>query len=348
MSTSEYATFELFRLFELTPDLVCIAGKDGYFKHVNQAVVDKLGYTKEELFAHPIHTFIYPADKELTRRRRVELLEGKALINFDNRYVAKNGAIIWLHWTSIYIPDREVVFAIAKDITERKQREQEIEEKYKTFKSLAHHFKTRLETDKKTLATELHEELAQLALVAKMDISWLEEANPALDEPSKNRLGHARSVLDLLIHTIRKISYSISPNMLDDVGLNETLKWLCEEFSILTKIPCHFHSDCNEGHIQHELQLDLFRICQEALTIIRTTMKADTVTITLQPCRKKICLTLQAACRNLDLLQLNQSPWLDNLRKRAASANGKLTINDAEGDAFSLCIELTPSFTVSL
>ena len=46
--------FELFSFFERTPDLVCIADRDGFFKRVNPAVIDKLGYTEEELFARPI------------------------------------------------------------------------------------------------------------------------------------------------------------------------------------------------------------------------------------------------------------------------------------------------------
>ena len=76
---------EMFQFFEMTPDLVCIAGKDGYFKKVNQAVIDKLGYTSEELFSQPIASFIHPLDRDITARKRTELLEGKALINFENR-----------------------------------------------------------------------------------------------------------------------------------------------------------------------------------------------------------------------------------------------------------------------
>ena len=43
--------FKLSTFFEMTPDLVCVAGRDGYFKKVNRAVVEKLGYTELELMA---------------------------------------------------------------------------------------------------------------------------------------------------------------------------------------------------------------------------------------------------------------------------------------------------------
>src|SRR5947209_777054 len=149
LSTMENQSLELFTFFEMTPDLVCIAGKDGFFRKVNPAVIEKLEFTTEELLARPISSFIHHEDQAVTHHRRIKLLNGQPLMNFENRYISKSGKIIWLAWTSIYFSDKEVVFAIAKDITERKHIEKEIEEKYNKFKSLANHFKISLEEDKK-------------------------------------------------------------------------------------------------------------------------------------------------------------------------------------------------------
>lgn len=96
--------FEMFRLFEMTPDLVCVASKEGFFKHINDAVVKTLGYSREELLTRPIFSFLHPDDLESTRRTREQMLKGKALINFDNRYITKSGDVVWLNWTSIYLP----------------------------------------------------------------------------------------------------------------------------------------------------------------------------------------------------------------------------------------------------
>ena len=115
----------------MTPDLVCIAGRDGFFKKVNRAVIEKFGYTEEELMTRPIASFMHPEDKQLTLQKRSELFQGKSLVNFRNRYVTKSGNTLWLEWTSLYFPEESVVFAIAKDITKRRQVEQEIEEDYR-------------------------------------------------------------------------------------------------------------------------------------------------------------------------------------------------------------------------
>src|SRR5690349_1602162 len=113
----------LMDLFEKTLDLVCIVDKPGWFIDINQAVVRTLGYSREELFSQPVSYFIHPDDSERTARRRFELLKETPLVNFQNRYVTKSGATVWLEWTSVYVPEKEIVFAIAKDITVRKEEE---------------------------------------------------------------------------------------------------------------------------------------------------------------------------------------------------------------------------------
>jgi PAS domain S-box-containing protein len=148
---------DLIRFFDNTPDLVCIAGRDGYFKNINQAVMQTLGYTRQELFAHPISHFVHPADAALTARKRNALLKGEALLDFENRYLTKKGDTVWLHWTSVYFAESGVVFAIAKNITGRKQKEQGLEERFAKLKTLVSHFKSSLEKDKKLLAGELHD-----------------------------------------------------------------------------------------------------------------------------------------------------------------------------------------------
>lgn len=118
----DYKT-ELF--FEISADLFFIAGYDGYFKKVNPAVYALLGYTEEELFSKPINDFVYKEDLERTILSREKVKTGNPLLNFENRYVTKNGEIVWLSWTSMPHIDNELVYAIAKNVTERKKQEEE-------------------------------------------------------------------------------------------------------------------------------------------------------------------------------------------------------------------------------
>ncbi|MEO5685496.1 MAG: PAS domain S-box protein [Chitinophagaceae bacterium] len=331
MTDITISAFEMFSLFEMTPDLVCIAGKDGFLRKVNPAVIGKLGYTEKELLARPIASFIHPEDRDLTHSERTLLLKGKTLLNFQNRYIAKDGRIIWLEWTSIYSSDKELVFAIAKDITANKRIEKEIQEKYAKFKSLATHFKASIEKERKYLAVELHEELAQLAAVVKLDIDWVNAHEPGLSVLSKQMLNHALGVSELLLNTIRRISFSISPNMLHDIGLNETLQWHCNEFAILNGIPCVFESNCHESVLTQEIKLDFFRICQESLNNVMDHAQASHVRIDLEERAGKIYLSVADDGKGFDALEQQQTPGLTNMRELAASINARLTIATAPG-----------------
>lgn len=115
--------FELF--FELSLDLLCIAGYDGYFKRINPSVSALLGYTNEELLSRPIDDFVYPDDRNVTAKAREKLTNSNPLLNFENRYVTKSGETVWLSWTSLSVESDKLIFAIAKDITHKKQLEQE-------------------------------------------------------------------------------------------------------------------------------------------------------------------------------------------------------------------------------
>ncbi|MFA5330409.1 MAG: PAS domain-containing sensor histidine kinase [Prolixibacteraceae bacterium] len=117
MSDSNFK-YELF--FELSPDLLCIAGFDGYFKKINAAVSNTLGYTMEELYSKPINDFVFCADKRATQLVRNELKNSKTLYNFENRYRTKSGEIIWLSWTALPVESDQLVFAVAKNITHKK------------------------------------------------------------------------------------------------------------------------------------------------------------------------------------------------------------------------------------
>ncbi|WP_323757652.1 PAS domain-containing sensor histidine kinase [Roseivirga sp.] len=111
--------------FKFSPDLLCIAGFDGFFKRINPAVSKLLGYTEEELLSRPIDDFIHPSDQNITSQYRENIKKGNPLLNYENRYIKKNGEIVWLAWTSMPLEDESLVYAIAKDITHKKKLEEE-------------------------------------------------------------------------------------------------------------------------------------------------------------------------------------------------------------------------------
>jgi PAS domain S-box-containing protein len=338
---------EMFRFFEMTPDLVCIANKEGYFLNINNAVTKTLGYTREELMSRPISAFQHPDDREATHITREQMLAGKALVNFDNRYIRKDGKIVWLNWTAIYNAEKQVVFAIAKDVTARKEAEQHTEGKYREFRNLANHFKASMEKDKKFLAVELHEQLAQLASAVKVDLTWLKE-HASLDDEAQKRVKHATEMSQLLIDGIRRISYDISPGMIEDMGLNETLSWLCDEFSKHHGVKCVLSTKFDDARLSTELQVDLYRICQKLLKNALEHSRATNIQVLLsQKSKDIVALTVSDNGDPMVVEDLEAISGMSGIKERAASVNGELIIeeNKYKGNTVVVQIPVKPSST---
>lgn len=330
--------------FKLTPDLVWIAGKDGYLKKVNKAVVEKLGYTEAELYANPITSFIYPEDIGKTIESRKKLFSGEVLHNFNNRYVTKKGSVVWLEWTSVYFSDKEIVLAIAKDITTRKQIEKEVEEKYQKFKSLAAHFKTSIENDKKYIAYELHEELAQLVSVVNMDVGWLNNNLAGQPEKVREKIDHTQAVSRMLIKTLQRLSFAISPQMLDDFGLDATMKWLCKEFTVLNGIPCFYEYAYAEELLTGEMKIDFFRICQESLNNVLNHSVAGGILIRIEDTGEKIQLRIIDNGTGFITMHEKQEAGLASIRERAASINGRLSGPAGNNYESGICVTVEKQY----
>jgi PAS domain S-box-containing protein len=123
------------RFFALSLDLMCIASFDGYFKELNLAWEKSLGWTLDELKARPWIEFLHPDDRSPTIAAAQSIVEGDALWFHENRYRCKDGSYRWLHWTAQQIAGQQLIYAVARDITDRKDAEEALrrsEERYRS------------------------------------------------------------------------------------------------------------------------------------------------------------------------------------------------------------------------
>ena len=111
---------ELLRLFDLSLDVFCIAGFDGYFKRVNRALVQTLGYSEEELLATPFLDITHPDDRERSGQALAKLAEGEDIVGFETRVICADGSVRWFEWNTSTRPDEGFVFGVARDVTDRR------------------------------------------------------------------------------------------------------------------------------------------------------------------------------------------------------------------------------------
>ncbi len=112
---------ELDNLFQLSTDMLCIAGFDGYFKRLNPAWEKTLGYSVQELLAAPYLDFIHPEDVASTIAEGQKIAGGAHSITFENRYRCKDGSYKWLQWNTTTSSEQKLIFGAARDVTALRQ-----------------------------------------------------------------------------------------------------------------------------------------------------------------------------------------------------------------------------------
>ncbi|PZX61140.1 PAS domain S-box-containing protein [Algoriphagus ratkowskyi] len=112
---------ELAQIFDFIPGIICVAGFDGYLKRINPAGLELLGYSLEEMCSQPIRSFVHEDDRLKTKDQQFNLYSGGRQSNYENRYITKQGKIVWLSWSATSAPEHGIIYAVAKDITEEKK-----------------------------------------------------------------------------------------------------------------------------------------------------------------------------------------------------------------------------------
>lgn len=92
---------------------------------MNPAFERTLGYSGEQLRSRPYVEFVHPDDRSLTLRAADELSQGRELVEFENRYLHQDGSVRWLQWSARSVPGEAVIYAAARDVTERRQLQEE-------------------------------------------------------------------------------------------------------------------------------------------------------------------------------------------------------------------------------
>ncbi|WP_369245801.1 PAS domain S-box protein [Streptomyces sp. R41] len=116
---------ELASIFNLSLELLCICGIDGYLKRVNPAFERTLGYPAEVLLTKPWLEFVHPEDRARTRAVLRRLADGVDLGEFENRCLRADGTERWLQWSARPVTGEGLVYAAARDVTESRRADRE-------------------------------------------------------------------------------------------------------------------------------------------------------------------------------------------------------------------------------
>lgn len=267
-----------------------------------------------------------------------------SLSDVDPRHILVNTA-------PIRNMDGEITGAVGvfHDITQRKRErlelkksrdelEKRVEERTAELQNLSHRMIDTLESDRQKIAKELHDSLG--ASLAAIKFSLEEKlANMPPDPPDK--IMSLENIVYYLTGTIKetkRISATLRPTILDDLGLLATITWFCREFS-------SFHQDIRiiekmeirEELIEEPLKIVIYRIMQEAMNNAAKHGKPETISLNLQKNGDSVVLEIKDdGCGFDPKSRLNSTDpmsghGIQGMRERAAVCGGKFEIHSRPG-----------------
>lgn len=172
-------------LIDLLLDAVCIVGPDSRIIFVSAAFERIFGYPPQEVEGRRMLDMVHPQDLERTRQAAQQVSAGALQLDFENRYVHKDGHTVHIRWTARWLPDRQVRLAVAHDITDAKR----IEARQSAVYAIANAAHTA--ADLPALFQQVHQTIAELLDARNFSVALYDAEHDHLSYPYHVDVDHA-------------------------------------------------------------------------------------------------------------------------------------------------------------
>ena len=299
-----------------------------------------IGLTPAELLKHDLPT---------ARLRWREFLDaGHLHLKTDERTLAGRPITIEGDYICLYDPEGRLIghFGIQRDITNRRQEENELLRSRQELRDLTARLQAVREEERTYIAREVHDELGQALTGLKIDLAWLKSRvadRPGLAERVQSVIVRIDGAMD----TVRRIATDLRPSVLDDLGLVAAVEWQTQEFERSTGITARLDVQAMHSELNDKCATTVFRILQETLTNVARHARATGVHISLRVSAEVLALEVRDNGRGISGSERvsPRSLGLVGIRERAIACGGQLVIRGvrAQGTTVSVSIPLGPA-----
>lgn len=269
-------------LFENMIDVYYRTDMDGRLDLVSPSCLAQTGYTQEELLGRPV-TMLHADPSK--REQLLERLHEKGIVNdFEAKFIHKNGSSGYASLTCRFVRDQNdrpvAIEGIVRDITARHRAEEKLSTLLQENRKLTLQMMMLQEEERRLLARELHDELAQLLTGIAARAEYISSQSSDADIASKaDEISRDTDALFQLSHAILK---RLRPAALDTLGLSAALEELVSNWGEQAAVECSLTSDECIDHLDETHRLAIYRVVQEGLSNACRHGKADRVDITLR------------------------------------------------------------------
>jgi len=199
-----------------------------------------------------------------------------------------------------------------------------------------------LEQERARISKELHDELGQLLTALNMDLAWLDGRLKGAQPALKERVSEAKAYVDQVMQTIRHLTRTLRPQLLDHEGLLDTIRSHVSEFEQRAGIACRVISDPPELEIEDPPATIVFRIVQEALTNVARYAGASECEVSVKHRDGMLEVKIVDNGRGADPADLSgtKSLGIIGMRERAAAVGGAVRVENVSAGGVCVTAEL--------
>jgi PAS domain S-box-containing protein len=321
-------------IFETAGNPTSVLEPDGSVFLVNRAWEKLHGYSREEVEGRLKYVALLHEEDQAWFEKCLDSLSlhsGLILGDREARIVRKNGDVKNVLLTASIIPGTTKRLVSVADATLLKCTRDGLRTTRSLFKVLARRVGEAREEERHRIARELHDQLCQELVAIKIEAVSLAERLE--DPPLVDRANSLVNLADKLTGTVRRISTNLRPDMLDRLGLAETVQWFAEDFERRTGISCPVDIDFRDNISVKESATAAYRIIREALTNTSLHAKATQVEVKIGKIGAKLVVVVADNGIGMDMNKVNDSTSLGlvGMRERAYVAGGNLVISSHPG-----------------
>jgi PAS domain S-box-containing protein len=250
--------------------------KYGIITYVNDQFCEISGYRRDELIGQRFGILSGHYHSKAFFDELWDTISSGKIWNHEIKNQSKDGSYFWLDAAIVPVMGKdncpESYIAIYSDVTQR-FRQSMIEQKIRSASLIEGQEKERRKT-----ARELHDGLGQMLTALKFNIETIKGSS---SKKEKERLGDIKNLLGETIQEVRRISFNLMPSVLSDFGIVSAFKHLCELISKYSGKKIVFVSNVDQVRLNKTIEINLYRILQEALNNAVKYAEADEVVVHL-------------------------------------------------------------------
>ena len=336
-------------IFDQTFQFIGLMSVEGTLLEVNQTALTFAGIRPEDVIGKPFWEtawWIHSAPLQQQLRQAVSAAAAGEVVRFEATHRAADGGLRFVDFSLKPVrDDRGVVVLLipeGRDVTERKQAQQAVEQSRQQLQRLADGLLTAREEERTTIAREIHDVLGQSLTALKMDTAWIGRRVPEALPPLRAKLTSMGELIDEAIVSVRRIATDLRPGVLDDLGLTAALEWQSQQFEQRTGIHCRLRASNGDAVIDPLVSTAMFRIFQEALTNVTRHSRASHVVATLEHCGTDLVLEVHDDGVGItrEDASATRSIGLVGMRERAHLVGGTFCISGAAGGGTTVRVQI--------